>query len=249
MSQSPARGNPARRRGQRIRSPAGRRLGNSFGSDPVVSRYEAPEEAFVSSAMRSWFSFGKMETKQDARVIAPRRAVKGQRARSWTQVLGTGIAVSEATPELVRKDRKRGPRSFGSADPRLRTPAYPSLGAVGTGSNAGPHFRLGERRAKGGQTLRKCGPKFSIVQLAVSRQPPSASASLQPPAPSVGRPPQAACRQPLVRHRARLLPCRQARPPIVCAAPAHRYVQFCRAEAPAACAAPARVRALRSRWR
>ena len=50
-----------------------------------------------------------------------------------------GNKASEATPELVSQDRKRSPTGA-----RLRTPAYPSLGAVGADSDVGPHFLLGD---------------------------------------------------------------------------------------------------------
>jgi hypothetical protein len=58
------------------------------------------------------------------RAIVPRRAADGQRTvpRDWS-------AVSEASPELVSQDRKRDATGFGPADPRLRTPVQPSLGA------------------------------------------------------------------------------------------------------------------------
>jgi len=42
----------------------------------------------------------------------------------------------------VSQDRERV-WAFGFLT-RLRTPADPSLGAVGAGSNAGPHFRFGD---------------------------------------------------------------------------------------------------------
>ena len=52
----------------------------------------------------------------------------------------------EATPELVSQDRERV-EAFGFWT-RLRTPAYPSLGAVGAGSNAGPHFFWAKRAVR-----------------------------------------------------------------------------------------------------
>ena len=75
---------------------------------------------------------------KDQRTFGPRSQV-GQPGSSKE-----GAVLLEATPELVSQDRERvslGPSGFQGT--RLRTPADPSLGAVGAGSNAGPHFRLG----------------------------------------------------------------------------------------------------------
>jgi hypothetical protein len=46
----------------------------------------------------------------------------------------------------VSQDREAGTKPFTGRDQVDRTPAYPSLGAVGAGSNAGPHFFWVKRR-------------------------------------------------------------------------------------------------------
>jgi len=52
-----------------------------------------------------------------------------------------GAARLEATPELVSQDREAGSQAVLRGGTKVdRTPADPSLGAVGAGSNAGPHF-------------------------------------------------------------------------------------------------------------
>ena len=75
----------------------------------------------------------------DQRAFGPRSRV-GQPGFSKERDAGW-----KATPELVSQDRERvslGPSGFQGT--RLRTPADPSLGAVGAGSNAGPHFFSGK---------------------------------------------------------------------------------------------------------
>jgi hypothetical protein len=68
------------------------------------------------------------------------RAAQASRPESFSS---ERVFEQDATPELVSQDRKRPVGSPDLTD-QLRTPADPSLGAVGAGSNAGPHFCLGE---------------------------------------------------------------------------------------------------------
>ena len=74
------------------------------------------------------------QTSKDKRTLGKRSPVEGQGSSS------EGVVGWKATPELVSQDRERVSQAFGQKRTRLRTPADPSLGAVGAGSNAGPHF-------------------------------------------------------------------------------------------------------------
>src|SRR4029079_9593001 len=80
------------------------------------------------------------ERPKDQRTFGPRSRV--DRSGSSKE----GAVRWKATPELVSQDREAGTKPFTGRDQVDRTPAYPSLGAVGAGSNAGPHFFWAKRR-------------------------------------------------------------------------------------------------------
>src|SRR5206468_10984531 len=93
----------------------------------------AEDFGFRTSVQEFWFS-RTGRTSKDKRTFGKRSPVEGQGSFS------EGAVGWKATPELVSQDRERVSQAFGQKRTRLRTPADPSLGAVGAGSDAGPHF-------------------------------------------------------------------------------------------------------------
>jgi hypothetical protein len=147
------------------------RIGENFGSNRA-SREEAPEESVFSSATRFLHLLVRCGERSGTQEWSTQEGPRNT-GRFWlrgTSVPDAGLERSndqrtfglrsrvdrsgsskegavrwKATPELVSQDRERVFRSLWATGTRLRTPAYPSLGAVGAGSNAGPHFFCAER--------------------------------------------------------------------------------------------------------
>jgi hypothetical protein len=125
-------------------------------TDFRTSRQEAPEE-LVLPCTRAVSPPGRQSCVEGTqpkkgRGTSRSRKPSGQAEGNWGERLSRELNRTrnrvfgpprwKATPELVSQDRGRVFELSGSLT-RLRTPAYPSLGAVGPGSNAGPHFFVG----------------------------------------------------------------------------------------------------------
>jgi hypothetical protein len=107
MSQSPTRGNPARRKGRKVRSPPAGNV-ESLRAIGGVSREEGAGRGICLFARCGTKTFprGGGGQSRTRRGVAPRRAAEG--CADWSS---DRTAVSEATPELVRQDRKRDQRA------------------------------------------------------------------------------------------------------------------------------------------
>src|SRR5215203_2572231 len=131
----------------------------SFGAmtqrtDFRTSRQEAPEELVLpcTRAVSPPGRRSRVEGTQPKKGRGTSRSRKpsGQAEGNWGERLFRELNRTrnrvfgpprwETTPELVRQDRGRVEGAFGPDRSRSRTPANPTLGAVGPGSNAGPHF-------------------------------------------------------------------------------------------------------------
>jgi hypothetical protein len=156
---------------KRDAAPDGLRIGGERSGTQEWSAQEGPRNT-------EWFWLrgtpvpeAGPERPKDQRTFGPRSRV--DRSGSSKE----GAVRWNATPELVSQDREAGTKPFTGRDQVDRTPAYPSLGAVGAGSNAGPHFFLGSPAPLLGQACTSCG---AALHLLWGRPAPRASASMPP---------------------------------------------------------------------
>jgi hypothetical protein len=125
---------------KRDAAPEGLRIGGERSGTREWSAQEGPRNTGLFWLRGTSVPEAGPERPKDQRTFGPRSRV--DRSGSSKE----GAVRWKATPELVSQDREAGTKPFTGRDQVDRTPAYPSLGAVGAGSNAGPHFFWAKRR-------------------------------------------------------------------------------------------------------
>ena len=125
---------------KRDAAPEGLRIGGERSGTREWSAQEGPRNTGLFWLRGTSVPEAGPERPKDQRTFGPRSRVGGSGSSK------EGAVRWKATPELVSQDREAGTKPFTGRDQVDRTPAYPSLGAVGAGSNAGPHFFWAKRR-------------------------------------------------------------------------------------------------------